>query len=202
MATDPLEARQVRLGKNQALFRAVNEQIEHIAEEQTTAGPLSFLCECANPRCGAYIELAHGEYEAIRQNPTRFFVRTDHVFPEVETIVDYVTIALPGGDVTIAWDTRQALMTRLQHVNETASLRVRFTAVGATRSVEMSPAQRVRLQRALVDWSNDGMPAELDDLTNRLTDEVASDECSPGQGRSGPLTVGRLRPPGSSFRRP
>jgi hypothetical protein len=87
MATDPLEARQVRLGKNQALFRAVNEEIEHIGEEQTTAGPLSFLCECASAACGAYIELAHGEYEGIRRSPIHFFVLPNHVFPEVETIV-------------------------------------------------------------------------------------------------------------------
>ncbi len=88
MATDSLEARQVRLGKNQALFRAVNEQIEHIAGEQTMSGQLSFLCECASPDCGAYIELTRGEYEAIRRDPTHFFVLPDHVFPEVETIVD------------------------------------------------------------------------------------------------------------------
>lgn len=88
MAIDSLEARQSRLGKNQALFRSVNEEIENIAEEQTAPGPLSFLCECADPACGAYIELPYGEYEAIRQNPTHFFVLPDHVFPEVETIVD------------------------------------------------------------------------------------------------------------------
>jgi hypothetical protein len=88
MATDPLEARQARLGKNQALFRSVNEQIEYIAKEQTTVIPLDFLCECADPDCDTYIGLTQGEYEAIRQNPTRFFVLPDHVFPEVETIVD------------------------------------------------------------------------------------------------------------------
>lgn len=86
MATDPLEARQVRLGKNQALFRAVNGEINQI--EQTTVGPLNLLCECASPTCGAYIELTRGEYEAIRQDPAHFFVLPDHVFPEVETIVD------------------------------------------------------------------------------------------------------------------
>ena len=105
MVIDPLEARQVRLGKNQALFRAVNEEIEHIAEEQTTAGPLSFLCECATPSCGVYIQLAHGEYEAIRRVPTHFFVLPDHVFPEVETIVDdrgrYVVVAKFGAGARI-----------------------------------------------------------------------------------------------------
>jgi hypothetical protein len=88
MVTELLEARQVRLGKNQALFRAVNDQIEYIGQEQTTVRPLNFLCECADPDCDVYIELTQGEYEAIRQSPTRFFVLPDHVYPEVETIVD------------------------------------------------------------------------------------------------------------------
>jgi len=88
MATDSLEARQFRLGKNQALFRAVNEEIDYIGQEQTTVLPLNFLCECADPNCDVYIELTQGEYEAIRKSPTRFVVLPDHVFPEVETIVD------------------------------------------------------------------------------------------------------------------
>ena len=88
MATDSLEARQIRLGKNQALFRAVNSEIDDMAKEQSTVLPLNFLCECADPDCDAYIELTQGEYEAVRSNPTRFFVLPDHVFPEVETTVD------------------------------------------------------------------------------------------------------------------
>ena len=88
MATDPLEARQVRLAKNQALFRAVNDQIDYMAQEQSTVLPLQLLCECADPNCDVYIELTQGEYEAVRRRPTHFFVLPDHVFREVETIVD------------------------------------------------------------------------------------------------------------------
>ena len=57
MATDSLEARQIRLGKNQALFRAVNSEIDDMAKEQSTVLPLNFLCECADPDCDAHIEL-------------------------------------------------------------------------------------------------------------------------------------------------
>ena len=84
MATDTLEARQARLGRNQALFRAVNDQIDYIGQEQTTVSPLNFLCECADPNCDAYIELTQGEYEAVRRDPTHFFVLPDHVYAEVE----------------------------------------------------------------------------------------------------------------------
>ena len=88
MPDDSLEARQLRLAKNQALFRAVNEEVENIAEDQTATGQISFICECAKPDCGTPVELALGEYEAIRSNSTHFFVLPDHVFPEVENIVD------------------------------------------------------------------------------------------------------------------
>ena len=88
MATDPLEARQVRLAKNQALFRAVNDQIDYMAQERSMVLPLNFLCECADSDCDHHIELTQGEYEAVRQSPTHFFVLPDHVFPEVETIAD------------------------------------------------------------------------------------------------------------------
>ena len=106
MATDSLEACQVRLGKNQALFRAVNEQIEHIAGEQAVYPVrISVLYECARPDCGAYLELTRGEYEAIRRDPTHFFVPPDHVFPEVETIVDdrgrYVVIEKFGAGARV-----------------------------------------------------------------------------------------------------
>jgi hypothetical protein len=88
MPDDSLEARQVRLANNQALFRAINEEVENIAEAQTAPDPISFLCECARPDCASPIDLARAEYEAIRRHPTHFFVLNDHVFPEVENIVD------------------------------------------------------------------------------------------------------------------
>jgi hypothetical protein len=88
MADGSLEARQIRLAKNESLFRSINERVEKISDGYTTPGPVNFICECANPDCGATIELSHGEYEAIRKNPTHFFVLSEHVFPEVETIVE------------------------------------------------------------------------------------------------------------------
>jgi hypothetical protein len=100
------EARQARLGKNQSHFRSVNERVEKISEQQTTHGPVVFICECANPECGASIELMLGEYEAIRQDPTHFFVLPGHVFSEVESVVDdrgrYVVVEKFGGGRRVA----------------------------------------------------------------------------------------------------
>ena len=106
-----LEARQARFGTNQALFRAVNEEVEKLSHEKPV-DPASFVCECANPDCGVQIQLTLGDYEAIRQNPTRFFVLPQHVFPEVEDVVEdrreYVIVEKfgAGGSVAVATDIR------------------------------------------------------------------------------------------------
>jgi hypothetical protein len=91
--------------------------------------------------------------------------------------LDRVTIAFGRGDVILSWDTRQALMARLQHVKSTARIRASFEAVGATRAVGLSMAQRTFLLRMLEDWSlgRDGyeaMPADLFELRNALIDDL------------------------------
>jgi hypothetical protein len=108
-----LEARQARLGNNQSLFRAINEEVEKITEEKP-ADPAGFICECANPDCGAEIVLTLFDYEAIRQNPARFFVLSQHVFRDVEDVVEdrgeYVIVEKfgAGGRVAVAADNRAA----------------------------------------------------------------------------------------------
>jgi hypothetical protein len=107
-----LEARQARLAKNQALFRSVNEQVEQFAEKHKLDDAINFLCECASPDCGEQIEIAHDEYEAVRQEPRRFLVLAGHIFPEVEIVVeernDYVIVEKygAGGELAAAVDPR------------------------------------------------------------------------------------------------
>jgi hypothetical protein len=84
---DQLAARQARLGANQSLFRDVNEQVERLSGEPA-AGEITFVCECASPECSETIPLHLEAYEAVRANSTHFFVLSDHVFPEVEDVID------------------------------------------------------------------------------------------------------------------
>jgi len=75
----------VRAGRNQALFRAVNEQLEALHDgsaRQTVA------CECADVACTRSIEIDHGHYTAVRRNPRRFVVLAGHVYPDVEGVVE------------------------------------------------------------------------------------------------------------------
>ena len=92
--------------------------------------------------------------------------------------LDTVTVALSRGDVTIGWETRQALMARLQHVQSASNLRATFEAVGATRAVELNPAQRATLLGLLDEWSLDrdadrAMPEGLIELRDALSDDLA-----------------------------
>ena len=81
--------------------------------------------------------------------------------------LDRVTIALNGGDVVLSWASREALMQRLQEVNESSQIRRSFTAVGASRPVALSPAQRADLTVILDQWLQN-LPDELLDLRNAL----------------------------------
>jgi hypothetical protein len=87
---EALEARQLRAGKNQALFRELNEQLEGLAERLAEAAgtPLrDFVCECARTDCVDRVEITSSEYEAVRRVPTHFVVRPGHGFDDFERVV-------------------------------------------------------------------------------------------------------------------
>ena len=75
-----------RVGKNEALFREVNERIAELNE--TFAGEtLEVLCECADRGCTARIELAVDDYRRVRSVEATFVVLPGHVLPQVEEVV-------------------------------------------------------------------------------------------------------------------
>ena len=82
------EEREVRAARNQAMFRAVNEQMAELnAALGSMADIRTIACECADTGCVDMLEIEPGEYEAVRSAPNRFAVRPRHVFPEVERVV-------------------------------------------------------------------------------------------------------------------
>ena len=80
-----MTSREERVGKNEALFREVNERIREIT---TYDGDVEFLCECGDPTCAQPIVMSLDEYEAVRAEPTRFVVVPRHEAPDVETVVE------------------------------------------------------------------------------------------------------------------
>ncbi len=80
-----------RVGRNQALYREVNERVQAINQAFDSLLPLGdWICECAKPECSERLSLTHEEYEALRADGSRFAVVPDesHVFPEVEDVVE------------------------------------------------------------------------------------------------------------------
>jgi hypothetical protein len=78
----------VRLSKNQALFREVNERVKKISDEFTTYGPMSFVCECSHTDCDTQLELSPEEYEQVRARPTHFLIAPGHEISDIEVVVD------------------------------------------------------------------------------------------------------------------
>jgi hypothetical protein len=82
------EEREVRAARNQALFRAVNENLRTLNEAfASVAGTFSIACECADRNCVEMIEIESKQYLAVRAEPRQFAVLAEHVYPDVEVVV-------------------------------------------------------------------------------------------------------------------
>jgi hypothetical protein len=93
-----LTTRELRIARNEALFRDVNERVRHVhVDWQAQAGPapLRIVCECSRSACAATFEVTYEDYERVRAAATRFFVLHDHEEPDVERVVEHA----PGYDV-------------------------------------------------------------------------------------------------------
>lgn len=78
--------------RNQALFRATNEEVRGVAVrlgDPSDRGTLTFefVCECARRRCYAMIEMTVSEYETIRSDPATFAVAPGHEIESIEQVV-------------------------------------------------------------------------------------------------------------------
>ena len=78
---------ELRLARNKALIRSLNERVAAISEALETFGSLKFMCECGIYACKERIELTVSEYEAVRLDPTHFLVHPNHVLHALEFVV-------------------------------------------------------------------------------------------------------------------
>ncbi len=67
-----------RVGKNDAAFRAANEQIRDVARAHSFDAPIPLICECAWETCGEIVQLPPAEYERIRAHPRWFLNAPGH----------------------------------------------------------------------------------------------------------------------------
>jgi hypothetical protein len=102
-----------RKARNEAAFRAANEQIR---ERQRSLGfadaPLPFICECERPDCTVVLQIPAAEYERVRGKGTRFLVAAGHEGDSNAAVAEhdgYIVIDKDGieGAVAEATDPRQ-----------------------------------------------------------------------------------------------
>src|SRR5215210_2106079 len=85
----------VQLGRNEALFREVNEAIAATADG-LHSDEADFVCECGDPACTQRITAPLDDYERVREDPTRFILEPGHDEPRIERVVretkDYAVV--------------------------------------------------------------------------------------------------------------
>jgi|RhiMetdeSRZDD1v2_1073273.scaffolds.fasta_scaffold3244220_1 hypothetical protein len=84
------DEREIRAARNQAIFRAINEQIRAVNEAfGALTNTFSIACECYDARCIEMVEIEPATYEQTRAHPHRFVVRPGHVLGDIEhTVVE------------------------------------------------------------------------------------------------------------------
>ena len=91
-----MTSREERIGRNEELFREVNERIQEMHEAmESEASQAEFLCECGNAACTEHIQMSLTAYEQLRSDKTTFAVASGHDEASVEEVVE----RRPGYDV-------------------------------------------------------------------------------------------------------
>ncbi len=83
------EEREARGARTQSLFRDVNERVRAINEGFSSVLPHGdWVCECADDACTERIAVSWEEYESVRADPKRFVVTPEHVYEEIEDVIE------------------------------------------------------------------------------------------------------------------
>jgi hypothetical protein len=92
--------------------------------------------------------------------------------------LDWVTVAVARGHVTIPWESRDALLEQLRKVPSAGGVVTAFEAVGASRPVTLTDEQEAELHDSVRHWGDevgvDNLPPGIATLRHRLIDEAAT----------------------------
>jgi hypothetical protein len=76
------------------VFRRANEEIADLGRKHGWRFPFPFLCECADRRCFARLELTLEAYEEVRSDPGRYLTAPGHEIPRAIVIEQTESFAL------------------------------------------------------------------------------------------------------------
>ena len=82
-----MEERLERQAQNEAMFRAVNREIE-TASKEVGDTELEVLCECGREGCREVIVVTATVYDSIHGQQDRFLLVAGHETPEIERVVE------------------------------------------------------------------------------------------------------------------
>jgi hypothetical protein len=79
-----------RLGANEAVFRAVNEEIESLNRGIANISDLTMhlVCECSDLSCAQQLVVPLSAYEEVRAESTLFLVHPGHERADIEVVVE------------------------------------------------------------------------------------------------------------------
>jgi hypothetical protein len=104
------QEREVRAARNQSMFRAVNEQLTELnAAFSAMTRTFTIACECADNACIEMVHISPETYEAVRAEPRRFVVCRDHVYPDVEVVVDETADFVVVEKIAVSGEVAEAL---------------------------------------------------------------------------------------------
>jgi hypothetical protein len=85
-----VDERARRIGRNEALFRQINEEVEDLNRSlaELTDETIHIVCECGNLQCQERLVVPMSDYERVRDSPERFFVVPGHEIPDTEDVVE------------------------------------------------------------------------------------------------------------------
>jgi hypothetical protein len=98
-----METREERIGRNEALFRDINERLDEVNQALgTITQTMEIVCECATLACLEHVRMSLEEYEGLRSDPTTFAVKEGHEVPDVEDVIartdGYLVVRKHPGD--------------------------------------------------------------------------------------------------------
>jgi len=101
-----------RIGKNEGLFRLINDEVEGLNRRlsELTDDSFDIVCECGLIECQERIRVPLADYERIRADSPLFFVVPGHEIPATEDVVEqhdayFVVRKLPGTPELVARET-------------------------------------------------------------------------------------------------
>lgn len=80
------ERSEERVGRNESIFREINERAEQIGT--VVEGPTEFVCECYRTDCAERLSVPLDIYEQVRARSRHFLVVPGHERLEYERVVE------------------------------------------------------------------------------------------------------------------